>query len=178
MAGNSTTLRRSVTSKVPSISRTDDRFHEHNPHDVHRLGNVDQTARIPQIMVHLTLALSRHVCQLHRESLPVPREVEELAVFLMRVAKTPQVPPIVASERGANDHASMPDRLLVAKGEAAERLGVSVRTIERLVACGRLPQVQVERLARFRVSDLEAYVHGLVQNRPPRRAAGNQNGQL
>jgi hypothetical protein len=47
-----------------------------------------------------------------------------------------------------------------------------------LVACDRLPQVQVERLARFRVSDLEAFVHGLVQNRPPRRDTGNENGQL
>ena len=97
-------------------------------------------------------------------------------MFLMRAARTPPIPP--ADERAASDHAGMPDRLLVTKGEAAERLGVSVRTIERLVACGRLPQVQVERLARFRVCDLEAYVHGLVQNRPPRRGAGNQNGQL
>ena len=60
----------------------------------------------------------------------------------------------------------MPDRLLVTKAEAAERLGVSVRTIERLVATGRLPQVHVERLARFRVSDLEAYVNSLAENRP------------
>jgi excisionase family DNA binding protein len=158
--------------------RTDDRFHEHNPQEVHRLGNVHQTAQISQIMVHVAAALSGHVCQLHRESLPVPREVEELAVFLMGVARTRWVPPVVANGHGASDHASMPDRLLVTKGEAAERLGISVRTIERLVACGRLPQVQVERLARFRVSDLEAYVHGLVQNHPPRRDAGNQNGQL
>ena len=48
------------------------------------------------------------------------------------------------------------------KGEAAERLGVSVRTIERLVATGRLPQVHIERSARFRVRDLEAYVDGLT----------------
>lgn len=48
------------------------------------------------------------------------------------------------------------------KGEAAERLGVSVRTIERLVATGRLRQVHVERLARFRVRDLEAYVDSLA----------------
>lgn len=176
MAGNSTTLRRPVTSEVPSILRTDDRFHEHNPQEVHRSGIVDRTARIPQIMVHLSVALSRHVCQLHRECLPVPHEVEELAVFLMRVARTPPIPP--ADERAASDHAGMPDRLLVTKGEAAERLGISVRTIERLVACGRLPQVQVERLARFRVCDLEAYVHALVENRPPRSDAGNQNGQL
>jgi excisionase family DNA binding protein len=55
----------------------------------------------------------------------------------------------------------MSDRLLVTKGEAAEQLGVSVRTLERLVATGRLPQVHVERSARFRVKDLEEYVDGL-----------------
>ena len=48
-------------------------------------------------------------------------------------------------------------------GEAAQRLCVSVRTVERLVATGRLPQVRVERLARFRVSDLEAYVNSLAE---------------
>ena len=61
----------------------------------------------------------------------------------------------------------MPDRLLVTKGEAAERLGVSVRTVERLVATGRLPQVHVERLARFRVSDLEAFVDSLTEVHGP-----------
>jgi excisionase family DNA binding protein len=61
----------------------------------------------------------------------------------------------------------MPDRLLVSKSEAAERLGVSVRTIERLVATGRLRQVHVERLARFRVSDLEAYVDSLADDAAP-----------
>jgi len=56
----------------------------------------------------------------------------------------------------------MPDRLLITKGEVAERLSVSVRTIELLVATGRLPQVYVERSVRFRVKDLEAYVNNLV----------------
>jgi excisionase family DNA binding protein len=40
--------------------------------------------------------------------------------------------------------------MLVTKHEAAQLLRVSVRTVERLVAAGRLQQVQVERLARFR----------------------------
>ena len=57
----------------------------------------------------------------------------------------------------------MPDRLLITKGEVAERLSVSVRTIERLVSTGRLPQVYVEHSARFRVKDLEAYVNGLTE---------------
>jgi excisionase family DNA binding protein len=65
------------------------------------------------------------------------------------------------------------DRLLVTKGEAAERLSVSVRTIERLVAAGRLPLVHVERAARFRVSDLETYVHDLAEAQTPQCGAGD-----
>ena len=61
----------------------------------------------------------------------------------------------------------VPDRLLITKGEAAERLGVSIRTLERLVATGRLRQVRIERLARFRVSDLEAYVDSLAADAAP-----------
>jgi excisionase family DNA binding protein len=61
----------------------------------------------------------------------------------------------------------MVDRLLVTKAEAAERLGISVRTIERLVATGQLPIVHVERAARLRVSDLKAYVQDLTEAQPP-----------
>jgi excisionase family DNA binding protein len=59
-------------------------------------------------------------------------------------------------------HGSVSVRMLITKNEAAHRLGVSVRTVERLVAAGRLRQVQVERLARFRVGDLETFVNGLA----------------
>jgi excisionase family DNA binding protein len=53
-------------------------------------------------------------------------------------------------------------RLLITKAEAAEQLGVSVRTVARLIAAGRLPLVHVEGAARVRVADLEAYVDSLV----------------
>jgi excisionase family DNA binding protein len=72
------------------------------------------------------------------------------------------------------DHAGVTDRLLLTKPEAAERLGVSIRTVERLVAGGRLPQLHVGRAVRLRVSDLEAYVQsaecgvGDVTNRSSR----------
>jgi len=107
--------------------------------------------------MHMTLALSAHVRRLHLDALPVPREVEELALFLMHLARTRQDAPPMVGPAGHAHTDVMPDRLLVTKGEAARRFGVSVRTIERLVANGRLPQVHVERLARIRVSDLEAF---------------------
>ena len=59
----------------------------------------------------------------------------------------------------------MSGRLLITKSEAAEQLGVSVRTIERLITSGRLPLVHVEGAARVRVADLGAYVQSLDANR-------------
>jgi excisionase family DNA binding protein len=58
----------------------------------------------------------------------------------------------------------VPRRLLITKRDAAEQLGVSLRTIERLISAGRLPLVHVEGAARVRVGDLEAYVEGLEAN--------------
>ena len=73
----------------------------------------------------------------------------------------------------------MPDRLLITKGEVAERLSVSVRTIERLVSTGRLPQVYVEHSARFRVKDLEAYVNSLTETQSgPVNVRGSNGGPL
>jgi excisionase family DNA binding protein len=64
----------------------------------------------------------------------------------------------------------MPRRLLITKSDAAKLLGVSLRTIERLISAGRLPLVHVEGAARVRVTDLEAYVQGLE----PQREVGRQ----
>jgi excisionase family DNA binding protein len=47
------------------------------------------------------------------------------------------------------------------KSEAAEQLGVSLRSIERLISAGRLPLVHVGAAARVRAADLGAYVQSL-----------------
>lgn len=138
-------------------------------------GSFYETQWAPEVLKHLSRALSVHVRRLHQEGLPVPREVEELAVFLARLARIRQDPPAPAGELERVHDARMPDRLLVTKAEAAERLGVSVRTIERLVAAGRLPQVHVERLARFRVSDLETFVDSLAEGQAPDGNSGNHH---
>ena len=44
---------------------------------------------------------------------------------------------------------------LMTKKEAAEFLGVSVKTIERLIASGKLQAVKILRSVRIRVSDLK-----------------------
>ena len=117
---------------------------------------------MPDVVRHLTFALSAHLRRLHQDGRAVPREVEELTIYLIRSVSFRQEPPLAARGPSHGHDAHMSGRLLVTKGEAAERLGVSVRTVERLVATGRLPQVHIERSARFRVRDLEAYVDGLT----------------
>jgi excisionase family DNA binding protein len=64
-------------------------------------------------------------------------------------------------QRAAFDSSTVSGRLLLTKSEAAEQLGVSLRTIERLISTGRLPLVHVAGAARVRVADLGAYVQGL-----------------
>jgi excisionase family DNA binding protein len=130
-------------------------------------GGTGSTRWIPEIVRHMSLTLCGLVRRLHQEGLPIPREVEELTAFLVHLARVRLDPSAPAGELGPAHDTRVPDRLLVRKSEAAERLGVSVRTIERLVATGRLRQVQVERLARFRVSDLEAYVNNLADDPAP-----------
>lgn len=126
----------------------------------------------PDLVRHLAVALSLHVRNLRQTGSAVPAEVVELAVFLTRSVRTrPKATPVDGGGDAAHSH-RVAERLLVTKGEAAERLSVSVRTIERLVAAGRLPLVHVERAARFRVSDLETYVHDLSEAQAPQSVAG------
>lgn len=122
--------------------------------------------RVPEALHYLAVALAGHVHRLQVQGVPVPHEVEHLAVFFLRLARSRQESTFVAVPHGTGHYSPMPNRLLITKAEAAERLGVSVRTIERLVATGRLPQVHIERLARFRVKDLECYVENLLESGP------------
>ena len=70
----------------------------------------------------------------------------------------------------------MSGRLLLTKSEAAEQLGVSLRTIERLISAGRLPLVHVEGAARVRVADLGAYVEGLGADNRTTPSTGDDTG--
>ena len=59
------------------------------------------------------------------------------------------------------DASAVPRLLLVTKSDAADQLGISLRTIEGPISSGQLPLVHVEGAARLRVSDLEAFVQRL-----------------
>ena len=114
------------------------------------------------VLTHLALAITRYARQLRNEGLPVPPTLDELAAFLTMYVRTRHAATGVAGEYGAPEDVPVMPRLLITKAEAAERLAVSVRTVERLITAGRLPLVHVEGAARLRVADLEAYVDALV----------------
>jgi excisionase family DNA binding protein len=115
-----------------------------------------------EALTHLTLAITRYVRQLRKEGLPVPSMVEELAVFLTMYVRTRQAATGVHRDYGTLQDVPVVRRLLITKADAAEQLGISVRTVHRLIAAGKLPLVHVEGAARLRVADLEAYVDSLV----------------
>ena len=56
-----------------------------------------------------------------------------------------------------NPTSTVADRLL-SPHQAAELLGVSVRTMYRLVTTGDLPKVKLRKSARFRLSDVQALI--------------------
>jgi hypothetical protein len=66
------------------------------------------------------------------------------------------------------DASAVPRLLLVTKSDAADQLGISLRTIEGPISSGQLPLVHVEGAARVRVSGLEAFVQRLEADAGPR----------
>jgi excisionase family DNA binding protein len=124
------------------------------------------------VLAHLALAITRYVRQLRNEGLPVPSMVEELAAFLTMYVRTRPAATGVHGDYGTPQDVPVVRRLLITKADAAEQLGISVRTVHRLIAAGKLPLVHVEGAARLRVADLEAYVDSLV----PQDAAQSKGG--
>jgi excisionase family DNA binding protein len=114
------------------------------------------------VLMHLALAITRYVRQLRKDEIPVPPMIDELAAFLTLYVRTRQAVTGVDGDYGTSQDVPVVRRLLITKAEAADQLGVSVRTVERLISAGRLPLVHVEGAARLRVADLEAYVDALV----------------
>ena len=114
------------------------------------------------VLTHLALAVTRYVRQLRKDGVAVPSIIDELAAFLTLYVRTRQAVTGVDGGYGTSQDVPVMPRLLITKAEAADQLGVSVRTVERLIAARRLPLVHVEGAARLRVADLEGYVDALV----------------
>ncbi|HET6757990.1 MAG TPA: helix-turn-helix domain-containing protein [Propionibacteriaceae bacterium] len=117
------------------------------------------------VFTHLARAIARYARQSRKDGLPVPSIMDELAAFLTLYVRTRHIAAGVDGDhRSPQCDSVVQRRLLITKAEAAEQLGISVRTVERLIAGGRLRLVHVEGAARLRVADLEAYVDSLVNS--------------
>lgn len=87
---------------------------------------------------HLAVALGDHMRRCERDGLPVPVDVR--ALFEVVVADISQ--PMAAVDGHDLDHPELPAHApCVSYETVAARLGVSKRTVGRLVACGRLARV-------------------------------------
>jgi excisionase family DNA binding protein len=115
-----------------------------------------------EVLVHLAAALSAHERRLRRDGAVVPAMFTDLAGLLRDCVRARQATTALCNGVTDSDDDLMAERLLLTKGEVADQLGVSVRTVERLVAAGHLQLVSVEGARRIRVSDLAAYVDGLA----------------
>lgn len=106
---------------------------------------------------HLALAVKEHVRELRRSGLPVPAVLLDLVTVC---ATGGQARPTLDGPTGTGEGAAM-DELTVDYRSAAGRLGVSDRSVRRLVRAGQLPAVEVGGAKRIRVADLREYVDRL-----------------
>lgn len=113
-----------------------------------------------ELLAHVAAGLALHARRLRQEGLTVPPALLVVADWAADCVRTRQDATALDGLVGLLDGARV-DKYLLTKAEAAGSLGVSVRTLERLIADGRLALVRVEGSARIRRADLDAYVTGL-----------------
>lgn len=109
----------------------------------------------------LALIFSFGVDAAARAGLRVPEEVLQAAEQLTNYVKARQGTTDVAAPGVGVDVRAVAEPLLLTYAQAAGRLGVSRRTVERLVKAGSLMGTRVGGAARIRASDLAAYVEAL-----------------
>lgn len=108
-----------------------------------------------EVRNHLTRALAQHCRWCRANGIAVPVWLHQLLDELAHAGQERPIRP--PGEFGPHDG----DVLLIDHANAAARLGVSERTVRRLVAAGKLPAVSVAGSRRIRVTDLATYVEEL-----------------
>ena len=107
------------------------------------------------VRAHVLRALAEHARWARSNGVALPPEV---AGLLATLAPGGQERPALEPVALEPHHDLV---LLLDFDGAGQRLGVSARTVRRLVADGRLPAVDVGGCRRIRASDLADYVEGL-----------------
>ncbi len=111
----------------------------------------------PLLARHVAYALRSHRLFLRSEHLPLPGGFVELERSVKNMASGGQDRPNERAEDEPVDTAPMRTPLLLKHDEAGHLLGVSERTVRRLVAEGQLPAVPVGGAARVHRADVEAF---------------------
>ncbi|SDP46401.1 DNA binding domain-containing protein, excisionase family [Klenkia soli] len=113
-----------------------------------------------ELLAHIAAALALHARRLRSEGLPVPPALLVAATWATDCVRTRQVATSLDRLVELLDGERV-EKMLLTKDQAATALGVSVRTLDRVVASGALTLVKVEGSARIRRADLDGYVAGL-----------------
>lgn len=102
-----------------------------------------------ELLPHLAAAVLGHCQRLRRDGLAVPADLAQLRDDLHGAARRRQ-------EATPFEPAVQPvERVTVSAHEAAQRLGLSGRTVDRMIADGRLEVVRVGRRVLVPMSELE-----------------------
>ena len=110
---------------------------------------------------HVCLALQQHSKWAHRAGLAVPAELPEIErVLATRAGRGQQATPMADLPETRHDQTMTPRLLDYAA--VATVLGVSERTVKRLVAAGDLPVVRVLGASRVRAEDVDGYIARLT----------------
>ena len=113
-----------------------------------------------EVAGHVTIALQQHRKWARTAGLAVPDELDHLERALAIRARRGQTGTPVEDLWSVRHAQTMSPRLLD-YAAAGQVLGVSVRTVKRLVAAGDLAVVRVLGAARIRVEQLDAYLERL-----------------
>ena len=115
------------------------------------------------LALHLAMALDVHRQACRASGLALPGPLEDLRARCWATARAdtgrqepPDLPDLVEMLHGPRIN-----RLLTNIADAAAALGISQRAVERLVADGTLPSVQVGGRRLIHVRDLEGYAESL-----------------
>ena len=134
-----------------------------------------RSSGVDPLLGHLAVALSHYVEQARRQGLELPDEVRALAAWTLRLAQAsgaatsrPQTTELDCRFTTSDPSGMSEPTLLLRPEDAAVALGVSRRTVERLISSGELPTVQLGRSVRVPRDRLRQYVASL----PPRAGAG------
>ena len=107
-----------------------------------------------EVLSHLATAVLSHCQQLRHDGYPVPAWLGQLARELHAAATNRlDLPPLESLARPV-------ERLTMTKQEAADRLGVSERTVHRLISDGRLNVLRVGRRVLVPVQALTDLTRG------------------